>query len=272
VIPVVVLLYLPFLWTAYLSITRYDGLTPPVRIGLTNYREFLHDPVLATSVRNTLLWVVGTVLLPVGLGLVVAVLTYDLPRGTLWRLPFLLPVAFSGVGVGVVWTFILGHGGAANSILQAVHVPGGGTDFLSYAPQNTVAMIVAYTWQQLGFNMLLFVVGLQSIPRGPLEAARVDGASGWTMFRHMLWPLMRPITTVVLGLALVASLKSFDVVWTMTQGGPGRSSETLAVTMYRDAFVANDYGYGSTVAVLLLAVTGVASLLYLRRQLRSEDQ
>ncbi len=100
VIPVVVLLYLPFLWTAYLSITRYDGLTPPVRIGLTNYREFLHDPVLATSVRNTLLWVVGTVLLPVGLGLVVAVLTYDLPRGTLWRLPFLLPVAFSGVGSG----------------------------------------------------------------------------------------------------------------------------------------------------------------------------
>ena len=272
VIPVVVLLYLPFLWTAYLSITRYDGLTPPVRIGLTNYREFLHDPVLATSVRNTLLWVVGTVLLPVGLGLVVAVLTYDLPRGTLWRLPFLLPVAFSGVGVGVVWTFILGHGGAANSILQAVHVPGGGTDFLSYAPQNTVAMIVAYTWQQLGFNMLLFVVGLQSIPRAPLEAARLDGASGWTMFRHMLWPLMRPITTVVLGLALVASLKSFDVVWTMTQGGPGRSSETLAVTIYRDAFVANDYGYGSTVAVLLLAVTGVASLLYLRRQLRSEDQ
>ncbi len=133
-------------------------------------------------------------------------------------------------------------------------------------------MIVAYTWQQLGFNMLLFVVGLQSIPRAPLEAARLDGASGWTMFRHMLWPLMRPITTVVLGLALVASLKSFDVVWTMTQGGPGRSSETLAVTMYRDAFVANDYGYGSTVAVLLLAVTGVASLLYLRRQLRSEDQ
>jgi ABC-type sugar transport system permease subunit len=92
------------------------------------------------------------------------------------------------------------------------------------------------------------------------------------MFRHMLWPLMRPITTVVLGLALVVSLKTFDIVWTMTQGGPGRSSETLAVTMYRDAFVANDYGYGSTVAVLLLAVTGVASLLYLRRQLRSDDQ
>jgi len=149
---VVVLLYLPFLWTAYLSFTRYDGLTPPVRVGLQNYRDFLHDPVLATSLRNTLLWVVGTVLLPVGLGLVVAVLTYDLRHGTLWRLPFLLPVAFSGVGVVVVWTFILGHGGAANSILHGLHVPGGGTDFLSYAPQNTIAMIVACTWQQLGFN------------------------------------------------------------------------------------------------------------------------
>lgn len=272
VLPVALLLYLPFLWTVYLSFTRYDGLTPPVRVGLQNYRDLLHDPALATSLRNTLLWVVGTVLLPVGLGLLVAVLTYDLRHGTWWRLPFLLPSAFSGVGVGVVWSFILGHGGAANSVLRALHVPGGGTDLLSYAPQNTVSMIIAYTWQQLGVCLLLFVVGLQSIPRSPIEAARLDGASGWSLFRHMLWPLLRPITTVVLGLTLVASLKTFDVVWTMTQGGPGRSSETLAVTMYRDAFVANEYGYGSAVAMLLFVVTGLASLLYLRRQLRDEER
>ena len=117
-------------------------------------------------------------------------------------------------------------------------------------------------------NTLLFVVGLQSIPKAPIEAARLDGASGWQLFRHVIWPLMAPLTAVVVGLALVASLKTFDIVWVMTQGGPGRNSETLAVTMYKDTFVASDYGYGASVAVVLTVVTGLASYLYLRRQVR----
>jgi multiple sugar transport system permease protein len=118
---------------------------------------------------------------------------------------------------------------------------------------------------------LLFVVGLQSIPREPIEAARIDGASGWSLFRRVIWPLLTPLTTVVVGLALVASLKTFDVVWVATQGGPGRSSETLAVTMYRDTFVADQYGYGSAVAVMLTVVTGAISVIYLRRQLARRE-
>lgn len=129
-------------------------------------------------------------------------------------------------------------------------------------------MVIATTWQAVGVNILLFVVGLQSIPPGPIEAARLDGASGWKLFRHVIWPLLAPLTTVVVGLAIVASLKTFDIVWVMTQGGPGRSSETLAVTMYRETFVAQKYGYGSAVAVVICVIAVVASLLYLRRQLR----
>lgn len=267
---VAVLLYLPFLWTAYLSFTSYDGLASPEFTGLDNYRRLLEDDALVTSIRNTLLWVVGTVVLPVGLGLLVAVLSYDLKRGSWFRLPFLLPYAMSGAGLGVIWGFILQPDGMANQILTFFGMPGGDTAFLQDGPRNTIAMIVVWTWQQLGVNMLLFVVGLQSIPRAPIEAARLDGASGWSMFRHVIWPLMRPITTVVFGLALVAGLKNFDIVWVMTQGGPGRSSETLAVTMYRDVFVANEYGYGSAVAVLLTTVTGLASYIYLRRQVGKE--
>jgi multiple sugar transport system permease protein len=127
-------------------------------------------------------------------------------------------------------------------------------------------MIVAWTWQQTGVNALLFMVGLQSIPSEPLEAARLDGATGWRLFRHIIWPLLAPLTTVVVGLALVASLKTFDIVWVMTQGGPGRSSETLAVTMYRDTFVTGQYGYGSAVALVLTLTTGAVTLAYLRRQ------
>ncbi|TMR38917.1 sugar ABC transporter permease [Nonomuraea zeae] len=254
------LLYAPFLWTAYLSLTRYDGLEPPAWIGLRNFAKLFDDPALLTSTRNTLIWVVGTMVLPVGLGLLVAVLSYDIKGGAWFRVPFMLPYALSGAGLAMVWSPILSHDGIANLLL------GVDTAFLQEAPANTIAMLLVWTWQQLGVNTLLFVVGLQSIPKEPIEAARIDGASGWRLFRHVIWPLMRPLTAVVVGLALVASLKTFDIVWVLTQGGPGRNSETLAVTMYKDTFVASDYGYGSAVAVMLTVVTGLASYLYLKRQ------
>ncbi|MFI6485595.1 carbohydrate ABC transporter permease [Nonomuraea sp. NPDC050663] len=260
VLLVAALLYAPFLWTGYLSFTRYDGLAPAQFAGLDNFAELVQDPALLTSIRNTLIWVAGTMILPVGLGLLVAVLSYDLKGGAWYRLPFMLPYALSGAGLGMVWSPILSHGGIANLLL------GVDTAFLQEAPHNTLAMLLVWTWQQLGVNTLLFVVGLQSIPKEPIEAARLDGAGGWSLFRHVIWPLMAPLTAVVVGLALVASLKTFDIVWVMTQGGPGRSSETLAVTMYRDTFVASEYGYGSAVAVLLTVVTGLASYLYLKRQ------
>ncbi|MCG5218801.1 carbohydrate ABC transporter permease [Streptosporangium sp. KLBMP 9127] len=254
------LLYAPFLWTVYLSFTSYDGLGDPEWTGLANFGRLLEDPALLTSLRNTLIWVAGTMLLPVGLGLLIAVLSYDLKHGVWYRLPFMLPYALSGAGLALVWSPILSHGGMVNLLF------GVDTAFLQEEPTNTLALLLVWTWQQLGVNTLLFVVGLQSIPKAPIEAARIDGASGWQLFRRVIWPLMAPLTAVVVGLALVAGLKTFDIVWVMTQGGPGRNSETLAVTMYRDTFVASEYGYGSAVAVMLTVVTGLASYLYLRRQ------
>jgi ABC-type sugar transport system permease subunit len=263
---VAVLLYLPFLWSLYLSFTNYNGSGAPQWTGLANYGSLFSDPVLGTTLRNTGLWVVGTLVLPVGLGLLIAVLTYNIKGGQWMRLPFLLPYALSGTATAVVWGFVLQDHGVLNSLLATLHLPGGSVSFLQTAPLNTIVMICAQTWQSIGVNLLLFVIGLQSIPREPIEAARIDGARGWNLFRKIIWPLLRPLTAVVVGLALVAGLKTFDVVWIMTQGGPGRSSETLAVTMYRDAFVADNYGYGAAVAVLLTVVGLVVSLLYLRRQ------
>ncbi|GAA4696682.1 permease [Phytohabitans rumicis] len=266
-----VLLYAPFLYTVVLSFTEYDGLTSPQWVGVDNFVRFFDDPALSTSVRNTLMWVVGTTVFPVGLGLLVAVLSFGIKGGTWLRLPFMLPYALSGAGLGVIWGFILQSGGAANDILSALHLPGAGTSFLQEQPWNTISMIVAWTWQQTGVNALFFLVGLQSIPKEPLEAARLDGASGWRLFRHVTWPLLAPLTTVVVGLALVTGLKTFDIVWVTTQGGPGRNSETLAVTMYRDAFVAGEYGYGSAVALVLTLTTGAITLAYMRRQVTSRE-
>ena len=259
----------PFARTAYLSLTEYKGIGAIDFVGGDNFATLLDDPVLADSFTNTLYWVVGTLLLPVGLGLLIAVLTYELTGGALYRLPFLLPYALSGTAIGVMWEFMLRSTGAANSLLGLVGLEGLQRSWLLEPPMNTWSMIVASTWQSVGVSVLLFLIGLQVIPRDPLEAARLDGAGGWRLFRDITFPLLRPMTIVVVGISLVNSLKTFDVIWVMTQGGPYRSSETLAVTMYRETFLLSRHGYGSAIAVVLSAIVLGVSWLYLSRTLRS---
>lgn len=270
VLLVAVLLYLPLLWTTFLSFTEYNGLGDPEWIGVDNYVEMFDDPQFVGSMLNTLLWVAGTLIVPVGIGLGVALLTWNLKGGTWLRLPFLIPYALSGIGVGVIWSFILGSHGALDQALGAFGI----TDpprWLLDSPTNTIVMIIATAWQGVGVNALLFTIGLQSIPKEPLEAARLDGANGFRLFRSILWPMLRPLTAVVVGLSIVASLKTFDIVQGMTKGGPGRASETLALTMYKETFTNSDYGLGSAIAVFLTVVTLVASILYLRQQLSREQ-
>ncbi|HEU5128597.1 MAG TPA: sugar ABC transporter permease [Glycomyces sp.] len=269
VLGVAVLLYVPLLWTTFISFTEYNGLGDPEWVGLANYVEMFEDPRFLGSVLNTLLWVGGTLLVPVGIGLGVALLTWNLKGGTWLRLPFLIPYAVSGIGVGVIWSFILGSGGALDQALGAFGIADT-PRWLVDAPLNTVVMILATSWQGVGVNALLFTIGLQSIPKEPLEAAKMDGASGFRLFRSVLWPMLRPLTAVVVGLSIVASLKTFDIVQGMTKGGPGGASETLALTMYKETFVNSDYGLGSAIAVFLTVVTLVASILYLRQQLSAK--
>ncbi len=259
----------PFARTAYLSLTEFKGIGAIRFVGADNFTTLLGDPVLADSFTNTLYWVVGTLLLPVGFGLLIAVLTYELTGGTLYRLPFLLPYALSGTAIGVMWEFMLRSTGALNSVLDLIGLERLQQSWLLQPPMNTWSMIVASTWQSVGVSVLLFLVGLQVLPRDPLEAARLDGAAGWRLFRDITFPLLRPMTIVVVGISLVNSLKTFDVIWVMTQGGPYRSSETLAVTMYRETFLLSRHGYGSAIAVVLSVIVLAVSWLYLSRTLRS---
>lgn len=271
VLLIAVLLYLPLLWTIFLSFTEYDGLGDPEWIGFENYVEMWDDAALVQSSLNTLIWVVGTLVIPVGLGLLLAMTTFGMKGGIWFRLPFLIPYAISGVGVGLIWSFVLQSNGALDQALALFGIVDTPRWLLDW-PTNTIVMICAAAWQGVGVNALLFTIGLQSIPKEPLEAARIDGAGTFRMFGSVIWPMLRPLTTVVVGLSIVASLKTFDIVLAMTKGGPGRASETLALTMYRDAFVNSNYGSGSAIAVFLMVVTLLASLLYLRRQLSPKNE
>lgn len=261
------MLLVPFIATVYQSLTNDDGFTAEF-IGFDNYVRLFRDPLFGQSLLNTVMWTVGTLVLPVGIGLTVAVFTSQMKGGKWLRLAFILPYALSGAATAVIWGFILRSDGALN---QAIAFFGGSpaaSGWLLEWPTNTIVMILANTWQATGVAVILFLVGLQAIPPETVEAGTLDGATGGRLFWHIIVPQLRPVTVVVIGMSIANSLRVFDMIWLLTKGGPGGSSETLAVTMYRQTFIISDYGYGAAVAVVLSIIVVGASWAYLRQQLK----
>jgi ABC-type sugar transport system permease subunit len=262
-----VFLLWPMVRTVYLSFFTSDGLAPATYTGLDNYAQLLDDPIFVRSTVNTLIWVGGTLILPVVLGLLVALLSSSTRYGAVYRVPIVLPFAISGAAVAVIVGFMLRSDGAINSALEAVGLGALATDWLLSWPANTLSMVAASSWQATGVSVILFLVGLRAIPPETVEAGRLDGARGWSLFRHIVLPQLRPATVVVVGISIANSLKTFDLVWVTTQGGPARSSETLALTMYRETFLLFDQGYGAAVAVFLSVLVVATSWIYLRKQM-----
>ncbi|MFI9778382.1 carbohydrate ABC transporter permease [Streptomyces sp. NPDC051956] len=261
-----VLLVYPFFRSVYGSLFEDNGFTSHYT-GLDNYVRLAEDPIFGRSLLNTVMWVAGTLLLPVAAGLAIAVATHRMRFGRIAQLVVVLPCAISGAATAVLWKFILTSEGSLNQVLQGLGLDSLARPWLLEWPQNTLSMIVASTWQATGLNVVLFAIGLSAIPRETVEAAELDGATGWRMFRYITLPQLRSVSVVVIGMAIVNSLKAFDMIWVLTQGGPARSSETLALTMYRESFRLFHVGYGSAVALVLSVIVVASSWMYLRRQM-----
>lgn len=264
----VFLLY-PAAKTIWVSLTDATGTSAGSFVGLDNFSRLVSDPAFRTSVRNTVYWVVGALILQVGLGLLLALVLSNMRAGDWLKRLFYLPATLSGAAVGVIWFYVFNpESGLLTSFLDGVGLGSLTTRWLAEPPINTFAMIFAAMWQGIGPAMILFLVGLQNLPREPIEAARVDGAQGLRLFWHITLPLLRPMTAVVVAITMINNFKVFDLIWVMTQGGPYRSSETLAVTMYRESFVSFSVGYGASVAVVLTLVVMLLSVFYLRSMFR----
>ena len=268
---VAVFLLYPAVYTIVISLTKWDGLTPPVFVGLKNYIQIVQTPIFRTSLTNTLIWVVGTLLLPVALGLLLALMVNRIPLQGFFKSIFYLPYAVSATSVAVIWGFMLSPVGFIDNVLRAVGLENLATSWLITPPWNTIMMLIAYTWLSTGTNMILFLVGLQNIPTDPIEAAKIDGANTRQLNWYVIFPLLRPVTTVVVTIAVVNGFKVFDLIWVMTQGGPYRSSETLAVTMYRESFVSFRLGYGAAIASILSFIVIMFSIIYLRSIFKREE-
>lgn len=255
---------IPFGYTVWSSLLS-DGLRPRF-VWLENYAAIFEDPILQRAVLNTVMWVVGALLLPVVLGLGLAVLTNSSVMGQITRIVVIIPFALSGTAVAVVGSAMLRADGAVNAILEAIGLGSWQHAWLTEWPGNTISMIVFSTWQATGAAVMLFMVGLQGIPRETVEAASIDGANGRQTFWWIILPQLKPVSIVVIGTTIANALKGFDYIQVLTHGGPARSTETLALSAYRTMFLLKQPNLGSAISVLLTVVVVLSAWLYLRNQ------
>jgi ABC-type sugar transport system permease subunit len=266
---VVGLLLIPMTQNVYLSFFDWNGITKETWAGFGNFTKFFSDEVFIQSMINTVLWVLFEVVWSVSLGLLIAVFVKGMIGENFFKSVFFLPLAISFVSTGAIWMYMLSKDyGVVNEILGFFGVQQK-VAWLFLTPLNTLSMMFALSWQQLGGHMVLFLMGLTSIPKDVIEASQIDGCTKWQTFVHVTFPMLKPITTVVVGMAIVNSFKTFDIIYLMTRGGPIRSSETLAVTMFIEAFQRSNLGYGAAISVFLSLIILPISAVYIRSMSRT---
>ncbi|WP_328647805.1 sugar ABC transporter permease [Amycolatopsis sp. NBC_00348] len=240
----------------------YTGKAPFV--GLADYAAVLTAPLFSTAVLNTVLFTAGSLVFQFGIGLALAVFFAGRFLGSallrsLLLLPWLLPLVVSGA----VWRWMFDQDhGVLNAGLRLIGV--GAVPWLSSTTWALPAVILTNIWIGIPFNLVILHGGLRAIPASLHEAAALDGAGAWQRFRYVTWPLLRPVTGIVLMLGLVYTIKVFDVIMVVTGGGPANATQTLTTWSYRLSFHDFTFGQGAAVGNLLILVATAFGLLYLR--------
>ena len=257
----------PLIHTVVLSAYSWSALNPARTFeGLGNYIELARDPVLRTALINNGLWIVlslafqlpPAMLLAVGIG-------SALRRHRIVRTVYFSPLVIPAVAVGLIWTlFYDPNFGALNALLEALGLDSWTAGWLGDVRLATPCVIPVSCWRYTGFHMMILLAGLQAIPDDIYEAALIDGANTWRTFWAITLPLMKRVVLVDALLITVGSVKIFDLIWVMTGGGPNHASEVLATYMYRAAFSDDRMGYSAAIATVMLVLTLIATVIYLR--------
>ncbi|OLD71439.1 MAG: hypothetical protein AUI33_07770, partial [Ignavibacteria bacterium 13_1_40CM_2_61_4] len=246
--------FVPMLFVLYLSVHRWT-LVDPARpfVGLANFERVFTDPVVWVSLRNTVLYVLYVpVSMVLSLGAAVA-----LHRQTwavrLARTVFFLPYVCSVVAIALVWQWLYQPDfGVINYLLSAIGLRP--LDWLGSPRTALVAMMIVSVWAQLGYQMTVFLAGLQGVPQAYLDAARVDGASAWQRFRRITLPLLRPVTLFVLVTGVIGAFQAFTYMYVLTDGGPLNATDVIAYRIYQTAWEFLQFGYASALSLLLFVV------------------
>ena len=254
----------PMLHAIMASLTDYNMITEAHFVGADNYRMLLQDPFFWNSLSNTLLYLLVVVpvlvIAPIFLALLV---NHSLPGIKLFRAIFYLPVITSLVVTGLIWKWVYEEQGILNYFLLATGITDNPVAFLT-DPANALFSVMAVTvWTGLGYYMVIYLAGLQSIPRHLYEAAEVEGVSRWRQTLYITIPLLKPSIAVVAVMSSIAAMKVFEEVYVMTQGGPLDATKTLVYFIYQSAFEEFEMGYAAAAGVVLFLITLVLSLINL---------
>ncbi|MFB2596315.1 carbohydrate ABC transporter permease [Herbiconiux sp. P17] len=270
VVPIVILsglvLYYSVGFTAFASLTDWNGLAKMNFIGFDNYAELLGDRGFWTALRNNLIFMLATVTIQAALGLFVAVIAKERLRGvTFFKALFFLPIAMAPAIIATVFRYTLeANYGSLNETLRAIGLLGA-NDSIQWlgADLGIWSMIGINVFQWMGFSMAIYYASLMSVPDELYEAAELDGAGWWRRLWSITIPSVRGTTNVLVLLGIVGSLKTFDIVWLTTGGGPGVSNQFLSTLAYQ-ARSDREAGYAAAIGVVILLFAFVLSLIQTR--------
>lgn len=264
VILVSMMIYIPFVSSGYYSLTKWNGISKKATfVGLSNFKTiFFESPQFLKVLLFTSKYTAWFMVLSNVLALALAILLVQrLKLANFLRGLFFVPYIMSMTIVGFIWKFIFSEGFAR--LFQMTQWEFFRWSWLGDSKIAFYSVVLVGVWQQLGFYIVLYIAGLQSIPPDVLEAATVDGAGGWKRFFQITLPLLGPSITICLFMSLTNALKVFDIVLALTQGGPGGSTYTATLDIYREAFQNNNYGLGSAKALVFFLVVLLLTQLVL---------
>jgi raffinose/stachyose/melibiose transport system permease protein len=266
VILFVLFLIYPIFRSVYYSLFNWNGLGPATKfIGLNNFKLILTDQVFMKAIGHCLIIVVFSLAVQLPLALMLAIMVgRDLPGRVFFRSVFFMPYVISEVITAIIWISMFSpdpENGFINALL--ILIPGvHPQNFLGDMNQVMLCVFLVLTWKYFGLHMLLFMAGLQNIPRELEEAAMIDGANRWQSVWYVTVPLLGTTLRTTTYLSVLGSLTQFNLVWIMTRGGPVNASEMMATYMYRFAFLRSQLGYGSAVALVMLVFCLIFSVAY----------
>ena len=274
IIYVVFALY-PMVDVVGLSFQKWNGLDANKEfVGIDNYAAiFTKDPVFWGAFRNTVIWTVLSVIFPPLIGLLLALgLNQPIFGRNSLRAIFYLPVIIAPIAVATMWRWMYDpFFGLFGQLLTQFGLQSWIQDWLGNRDIALYSAFIAHLWQSVGFSMVLFLAGLQGVNKTLIEAARIDGAGRWNVFRYVTFPALKTTITIVLVLSIISSLKAFDIVYGLTGGGPAQSTQMLALWAFTQSMQIFDFGHGSAISVVLLAITLAVVVPYLRWTQKREE-
>ena len=258
-------IFYPMLQAIWLSFTDYNMIHDPSFVKFDNYKELFQDELFWKTLTNTLIYLVGVVPALVIIPIFLAVLVNQKLKGiAFFRSAFYIPVVTSLVVAGIAWDWVYKENGLLNYVLDLLNIISEPIPWLTSTHTALFAVMVVTVWKGLGYYMIIYLAGLQSIPDSLYEAADIDGANWWQKMTRITIPMLMPFVLIVTIMSSIAAMKVFEEIYVMTGGGPLHSSETLVFYIYTQAFDRLNMGYASAAGVILFLLTLVFSLINLK--------